>query len=447
MWLGLPNPKTCRDPQKFHDAIVGMQQVIFCGFGELSEDEQREVVEYLMDSSHYAALRTAKSRQYAESVMAAHAAGIPYAEVVVGAKGGAGAGPASSSFGGGGGGGGGGGVGGGRLVPMGPGSGAGGGSSSTALKAGGFRFEMPRPGLNGAEPGQFEGKRFVLTGLFPEVGGGAGLNLGKDRVKAMIESFGGTVTGSVSGKTDFVVVGKEPGAGKTSQANAKGVPLVDLKALKVKLETPGLMLEGAAPPVIAEYSRGYETKNKESNSVALRLGLPVAPKKIAETAAPRPPKQPKPKAAPKAKAKAKAKAKGKGKKRKADDSSDEDEENDNDEDEDEEDEFVRGEKAEAAAAAADDMEIRITCDLCTADCSAMSWLITNNDSDVCVNCFQASDNPPVGKPYGVLCKNGKPLKKQPKAGSAAPKAEPEAEPKAKGKGKGKANKRVKAIAE
>ena len=33
-----------------------------------------------------------------------------------------------------------------------------------------------------------------MTGVFPEVGGGAGLNLGKERVKAMIESFGGRVT-------------------------------------------------------------------------------------------------------------------------------------------------------------------------------------------------------------------------------------------------------------
>ena len=37
------------------------------------------------------------------------------------------------------------------------------------------------------------------------------MNLGKDRVKAMCESFGARVTGSVSGKTDILIVGKEPG--------------------------------------------------------------------------------------------------------------------------------------------------------------------------------------------------------------------------------------------
>ena len=33
----------------------------------------------------------------------------------------------------------------------------------------------------------------------------------------MIESFGGRVTGSVSGKTDYLVVGKAPGASKVNK--------------------------------------------------------------------------------------------------------------------------------------------------------------------------------------------------------------------------------------
>ena len=71
----------------------------------------------------------------------------------------------------------------------------------------------------------------VLTGVFPELGGGGGLNMGKDKMKTLIENFGGRVTGSVSGKTNFVVVGKNPGASKVSQATAKSIPLVDLLAL------------------------------------------------------------------------------------------------------------------------------------------------------------------------------------------------------------------------
>ena len=34
----------------------------------------------------------------------------------------------------------------------------------------------------------------VLSGIFPEVGGGKGLSLGKEKVTAMVEAFGGVVT-------------------------------------------------------------------------------------------------------------------------------------------------------------------------------------------------------------------------------------------------------------
>ena len=51
----------------------------------------------------------------------------------------------------------------------------------------------------------------MVIGVFPELGGGFGLNLGRDRLKAMIESFDGKVTSSISGKTDYVIVGDEPG--------------------------------------------------------------------------------------------------------------------------------------------------------------------------------------------------------------------------------------------
>jgi NAD-dependent DNA ligase len=78
----------------------------------------------------------------------------------------------------------------------------------TPLSKGQQIFVPPRPGLNGAKAHALAGKTFVLTGIFPEVGGGIGLNLGKDRLKDIITAFGGKVTGSVSGKTDVVVIGK-----------------------------------------------------------------------------------------------------------------------------------------------------------------------------------------------------------------------------------------------
>lgn len=42
---------------------------------------------------------------------------------------------------------------------------------------------MPVPGQTEAAANVLAGKTCVLTGVFPEVGGGAGLNRGKDRLK------------------------------------------------------------------------------------------------------------------------------------------------------------------------------------------------------------------------------------------------------------------------
>ena len=51
---------------------------------------------------------------------------------------------------------------------------------------------IPEPGIDGAVCNTtLNDIRFVLTGTFPELGGGLGLKLGKDKVKYMIESFGG----------------------------------------------------------------------------------------------------------------------------------------------------------------------------------------------------------------------------------------------------------------
>ena len=55
--------------------------------------------------------------------------------------------------------------------------------------------------------------------------------MGKAKMTTLIENFGGRVTSQVSGKTNFVVVGKDPGASKVSKATAKSIPLVDLLAL------------------------------------------------------------------------------------------------------------------------------------------------------------------------------------------------------------------------
>ena len=93
-------------------------------------------------------------------------------------------------------------------------------------------FIVPRPNAGLAAANCLAGKTVVLTGVFPQLGGGQGLDLGKARARAMIESFGGRVAGSVSGRTDVLLVGKEPGMSKVTAArNQPGCMLVSLENL------------------------------------------------------------------------------------------------------------------------------------------------------------------------------------------------------------------------
>jgi len=61
------------------------------------------------------------------------------------------------------------------------------------------------------------GKTFVITGT---------LSQPRDHFKALIETRGGKVTGSVSKKTDYVLVGQNPGS-TASKAEALGVKIID----------------------------------------------------------------------------------------------------------------------------------------------------------------------------------------------------------------------------
>ena len=63
--------------------------------------------------------------------------------------------------------------------------------------------------------------RFVLSGTWPNLGGGSGLEVGKQRLKARIEQFGGRVTGSISGITDVLVIRESPGPKKMVEALEK----------------------------------------------------------------------------------------------------------------------------------------------------------------------------------------------------------------------------------
>ncbi len=71
--------------------------------------------------------------------------------------------------------------------------------------------------------GPLSGKTFVLTGTLA--------NMTRDDAKTGIQALGGKVSGSVSKKTDYLVVGEQPGS-KLAEAQKLGVTQLDERAFK-----------------------------------------------------------------------------------------------------------------------------------------------------------------------------------------------------------------------
>ncbi|MBI4204520.1 MAG: NAD-dependent DNA ligase LigA [Betaproteobacteria bacterium] len=88
------------------------------------------------------------------------------------------------------------------------------------LLAAGVSFERtPRAATKSSK---LDGKSFVLTGTLP--------NLAREEATQRIEAHGGRVTGSVSKKTDYVVVGADPGS-KYDKAVELGITVLDEEQL------------------------------------------------------------------------------------------------------------------------------------------------------------------------------------------------------------------------
>ncbi len=94
------------------------------------------------------------------------------------------------------------------------------------LRAAGLQLEAAEE-PESTQPQTFSGKSFVITGTLP--------TLKRSEAKAMIEAAGGRVSGSVSSKTDYVVVGEKAGS-KQEKAAELGITQLTEAALLVLLK-------------------------------------------------------------------------------------------------------------------------------------------------------------------------------------------------------------------
>jgi DNA ligase (NAD+) len=84
-------------------------------------------------------------------------------------------------------------------------------------------LKMDAPLVATSAPGPLSGKTFVITGTLP--------TMSREGATQEIESRGGKVTGSVSKKTNYVIVGADPGS-KLAKAETLGVRTLDEAAFK-----------------------------------------------------------------------------------------------------------------------------------------------------------------------------------------------------------------------
>ena len=83
------------------------------------------------------------------------------------------------------------------------------------LKAAGLKFEMDEPAQKLSAT--LEGKTIVISGNF---------SIPRDEMKALIVAHGGKNSGSISGKTGYLLAGEKPGPEKIKKAETLGVSII-----------------------------------------------------------------------------------------------------------------------------------------------------------------------------------------------------------------------------
>ena len=84
------------------------------------------------------------------------------------------------------------------------------------LRDAGLQFEIMT--FNSQVSTVLDGKSFVVSGVFS--------HFSRDEIKTSIDQHGGKVSGSISGKTDYVLAGEKMGPEKLKKAEKLGVPII-----------------------------------------------------------------------------------------------------------------------------------------------------------------------------------------------------------------------------
>ena len=101
-------------------------------------------------------------------------------------------------------------------------------SEVDALKTAGLRFQCDEPSAKASDA--LAGKTVVISGNF---------SISRDEMKALIEANGGKNSGSVSGKTDYLLAGDKPGPEKMKKAAELGVKVIDEASFMSMIEITG----------------------------------------------------------------------------------------------------------------------------------------------------------------------------------------------------------------
>ena len=106
------------------------------------------------------------------------------------------------------------------------------------LRQAGLQLAIAEQATSGKEQ-LLAGKTFVVSGVFA--------NYSRDGIKETIEAYGGKNSGSISGKTDYVLAGDKMGPEKRKKAEALGVPIIteaefeEMIGVKHETESTGLL--------------------------------------------------------------------------------------------------------------------------------------------------------------------------------------------------------------